>query len=118
MGFWQQQIKQMMMANIDVLQVELFSPPVYPIRTHVSSALQPSAQGYNVPKVSPFIDPAICTSTSHGWPGYSPGVAIDLSTTAGKDAYVQVFTNFYNYYYNVNTDAYADSYIAQLSGRC
>ena len=52
-GFWQQQIKQMMMANIDVLQMELYSASGSAYE-HVSSPLQPSlprlqrAQGLSV----------------------------------------------------------------------
>ena len=120
-GCWQQQIKQMMMANIDVLQVELY-PGQVPLTNFFQALSSLRSQGYNVPKVSPFIDPAICTI--QGWgPGYTPrigdtpGQPVDVSTSDGKDTYVQVFTNFYQSYYSVNTDAYADSYIAQLSGR-
>ena len=120
-GYWQSQIKQMMMANIDVLQIELYRGQV-PLDNMFQALSSLRSQGYNVPKVAPFIDPAICTIAGWG-PGYTPrigdtpGQPVDVSTAGGKDTYVQVFTNFYQSYYSVNTDAHADSYIAQLGGR-
>ena len=42
---------------------------------------------------------------------------VDLGTTAGKDSLVKTYTDFYQDYYSVNTDAQADNYLAQLSGR-
>ena len=73
------------------------------------------AQGYNVPRVAPLLDTAI-TSLA-GWTPGHPDEPIDLSTTAGKDAFVNQYVQFYQDYYSANPDAQADSYIAQLSNR-
>ena len=45
------------------------------------------------------------------------GTCLNLSVSADKDSFVQGISDFYKDYYSVNTDAYADSYVAQLSGR-
>src|SRR5262249_36521951 len=71
-------------------------------------------QGYDVPKVAPFLDPVITGNL--GWNG-SANVPIDLATNAGKSAFVQQYIRFYNEYYSVNPDAYADSYLAQMNGQ-
>ena len=68
-----------------------------------------------MPKVAPFLDTNL--SANHGWPNQAAGAPVDLGTTTGKDDFVTVYSDFYKDYYSVNTDAYADSYIAQLSGR-
>ena len=65
-------------------------------------------QGYDVPKVVPFLDPMI---TWDGQPN------IDLATAAGKDAFVGQYIKFFQEYYSVNNDPAADSYIAQMNGR-
>ncbi len=106
--FWQDQVKQMMSANIDVMYVHLI-PEFDQERTNLFQALnQLRAQGYDVPKVAPFLDPLIT------WDG-QPNV--NLATTAGKDAFVGQYTRFFNEYYSVNQDSAADSYLAQMNGR-
>ena len=107
-AFWQDQVKQMMSANIDVLYVHLI-PEYDTERTNLFQALnQLRSQGYDVPKVAPFLDPLIT------WDG-QPNV--NLATTAGKDAFVGQYTRFFNEYYSVNQDSAADSYLAQMNGR-
>ena len=57
--FWKGQIKQMMMANIDMLYVHLI-PSSEQQRINLFQALnQLRSEGYDVPKVSPFLDPMI-----------------------------------------------------------
>ena len=120
-AFFESQIKQMMAANIDVVFVEQFSTTAnggfcccgnYNLFLAMSNL---RAQGYNVPKVAPILDPSI--SVGSGWPGRAAGVPLDLSVSADKDSFVQVYSDFYRTYYAANTDAYADNYIAQLGGR-
>lgn len=108
--WWQGQIKQIMMANIDVLYVHLYNDPnTDQIRVNLFNALnQLRAQGYDTPKVAPFLDPMI---TWYQQP------LVDLATTAGKDTFVGQYIRFYNEYYSVNTDAYADDYLARQANK-
>ena len=107
--WWKSQIKQTMTANIDVLYVHLI-PYMEQQRINLFAALsQMRTEGYDVPKVAPFLDPLIT------WDIY--GSTPDLATTAGKDEFVGEYIRFFNQYFSVNTDPYADSYIAQIDGR-
>ncbi len=108
--WWKSQIKQMMMANIDVLYVHLYQDPVLEqARINLFIALsQLRAEGYDTPKIAPFLDPAI---TWNGQP------LVDLATAAGKDTFVAQYIRFYNQYYSANTDAYADDYLARQGNK-
>ncbi len=66
----------------------------------------------------PFLDTNI--TSYYGWTAPIQSAkyeTIDLATTAGKDALASQYARFYNQFYSVNTDANADSYIAQIDGR-
>ena len=107
-AFWQGQIKQMMAANIDVLYVHLFNHVHEQKRVNLFNALgQLRAQGYDVPKVAPFLDPPLTWFDSR----------IDVATAAGKQAFADQYIRFYSQYYSVNTDKHADSYIATIDGK-
>ena len=55
--WWATQIKQIMMANIDVMLVHLVTG-YEPQRRNLFAALYAlRAQGYDVPRVAPFLDP-------------------------------------------------------------
>lgn len=106
--WWQSQIKQIMMANIDVMWVHLV-PDWESQRLHLFQALnQLRSQGYDVPKIAPFLDPMIT------WDGVP---LPDLATTAGKNTFVGMYTRFFQQYYSANTDQYADTYIEQIGGK-
>src|SRR6266404_2677567 len=109
-NWWQGQIKQMMMANIDVLYVHLYNDPnTDQIRVNLFKALnQLREQGYDTPKIAPFLDPMI---TWYQQP------LVDLATTSGKDTFVGQYIRLFNEYYSVNTDAYADDYLARQAGK-
>ncbi|HBG27674.1 MAG: hypothetical protein A2Y10_10270 [Planctomycetes bacterium GWF2_41_51] len=111
--WWQSQIKQMMLADIDVIYVHVARPlPLIggdwysPLRRKLLTALsQMREAGYDVPKVVPYLDLA-CTGTS-----------FNVATSEGKDGFVGEYTAFYNDYFATNPDQYADSYLAQIDGR-
>ena len=106
--FWEDQVKQMMSANIDILYVHMIDS-FDQQRINLFQALSDlRSQGYDVPKVAPFLDPTII------WNNQPP---VDLATTAGKDAFVGEYIKFFNQYYSVNTDPAADSYLATMNGR-
>ena len=104
-NFWQSQLKQMMAANVDMLYVHLI-PSSEQQRINLFQALnQLRAQGWNVPKVAPFLDPMI---TWYQQP------LVDVSTPSGKDTFAGQYIRFFNQYYSVNQDAYADDYLARI----
>ncbi|KAA3614977.1 MAG: T9SS C-terminal target domain-containing protein [Calditrichaeota bacterium] len=106
--WWKTQIKQMMASNIDVLWVHLMKQSES-IRINLFRALaEMRAEGYDVPKVAPFLDPLI---TWHEKPN------IDLATSAGKDSLAAQYIRFFNQYFSVNTDKYADDYLAKIDNR-
>ena len=107
-AFWQGQIKQMMAANIDTMYVHTYGGSTAQMTNLFTAHRQLRAQGYDAPKVAPFLDPIIMW----GDPG------IDLATTVGKDAFAQAYTGFYGYYDAANAgDPYADSYIAKIDNK-
>ena len=72
-AFWQDQVKQIMSANIDIMYVHLL-PSFEQQRINLFQALnQLRAQGYDVPKVAPILDPV---TTWYNQPN------VDLATTA------------------------------------
>ena len=109
--FWKDQIKQMMSANIDAIWVHLWTTPGHNMdqqRINLFAALsQLRAEGYDVPKVAPFLDPMITWGAS----------TIDVATAAGKNEFVNQYIHFFNEYFSVNTDQYADSYLQQIGGK-
>ena len=107
-NFWRSQLKQIMAANIDVLYIHLI-PSSEQQRINLFQALnQLRGEGWNVPKVAPFLDPMIT------WNEQAP---VDVSTGAGKDTFVGQYIRFFNQYYSVNPDANADDYLARINGR-
>ncbi|MEI2726393.1 MAG: lectin-like protein [Verrucomicrobiota bacterium] len=107
-NFWRAQIKQMMAANFDMLYVHLI-PSSESQRVNLFLALnQLRREGWNVPKVAPFLDPMIT---------WNQQPLVDVSTAAGKDTFVNQYIRWFNQYYSVNQDPYADHYLAQINGR-
>src|ERR1043166_108074 len=107
-NFWRTQLKQMMAANVDMLYVHLI-PSSEQQRINLFQALnQLRSEGWNVPKVAPFLDPIIT------WNGQPLG---DVSTAAGKDTFVGQYIRFFNQYYSVTPGACADDYLAGIEGR-
>ncbi len=106
--FWKGQVKQMMMANIDMLYVHLF-PGSEQQRINLFQALNElRSEGYDVPKVTPFLDPMIT---------WDQQPLVNLATVAGKDTFVNQYIRFFNQYYSVNQDVYADDYLGKFGNR-
>jgi len=106
--WWKGQIKQTMMANIDMLYVHLI-PTTEERRINFFTALnQLRAEGYDVPQIAPFLDPIIAWNDKP-----NP----NLAKAAGKDDWVGQYIRFFKQYYRVNQDAYADDYIAKFDDR-
>lgn len=106
--WWKTQIKQAMMANLDVLLVHLI-PSAEERREPFFKALgEMRAEGYDVPKVAPFLDPLI---TWFEQPN------VNLATNAGKNAFVDQYIRWYTQYFNNNPDALAGDYLAKIDNR-
>ncbi|GEM_PF-6424102 len=106
--YWRTMIKQLMAANIDVVYVELI-PTLETNRGNFFLALKSlRAEGWNVPKVCPFLDPEI-TYKMLRYNG-------DCSTEAGKDELIGHYIRFYKQFFNANTDEFADDYVYTQDG--
>jgi hypothetical protein len=106
-SWWMAQIKQMMMAHIDVIYVHLIER-FEEQRVNLFVALSElRRKGYDVPKIAPFLDPF----------GIWPPMRIDVSTKEGKDEVVRHYVRFFNQYFSVNTDAHAASFLARIENR-
>ncbi|MBI3852376.1 MAG: tandem-95 repeat protein [Verrucomicrobia bacterium] len=106
--FWKGQIKQMMSANIDMLYVHLI-PSSEQQRINLFQALnQMRRDGYDVPKIAPFLDPLIT---------WNQQPLVDVATTAGKDTFAGQYIRFFNQYFSVNQDPFADDYLGRIDGR-
>lgn len=111
--FWKDQVKQIMSANIDVMNVHLYKNPgsdgAATQRTNLFQALSELRQeGYDVPKVTPFLDPIITWGTTQ---------RVDVFLEQWKDIFVAQYEEFYHQYYSVNTDPFADSYLTRIDNR-
>ena len=107
-GWWKTQIKQVMLAGIDVMYVHLI-PSFEQQRINLFKALSEMRyDGYDVPKIAPFLDPII---TWDGQPKYS------LAIATNKEKIVNQYIRFFNQYYSVNNDEYADDYIDIIDNR-
>jgi len=105
--WWMSQIKQMMLANIDVIYLHLITRFEQQRINFFEALSELRSQGYDVPKVAPFLDP-------FGIWHQSP---IDMSIRAGKDEYAAQYIRFFKQYFGANRDEFADSYIAKIDNR-
>ena len=107
--WWKSQVKQIMLANIDVLNVILI--PEYELqRINLFRALyELRMDGYDVPKVVPFLDPIIT------WGILT--TKYDLSQQINKDKIINAYKRFFKQYFFVNTDDNADDYIGIIDNK-
>lgn len=108
--WWENQVKQMMAANIDVINI-VVSPKIDEQQTNLLCALSElRAAGYDVPKAIPFFAP-VTTGDKQG------KTKIDLATEAGKDELVNHYIRFLKQYFSTNTDPLSQNYLARIDGR-
>ncbi|MEN8255403.1 MAG: hypothetical protein ABFR33_08035, partial [Verrucomicrobiota bacterium] len=105
--WWKGQVRQAMCANIDILYVHLIAEMEEQRVNLFKSLAELRAEGYDVPKIAPFLDPMII------WNGQT----VDLSTEEGKRELVSHYVRFYGQYFAENTDEFAGSYLAKIDGR-
>ncbi|MFO1274157.1 MAG: NBR1-Ig-like domain-containing protein [Rubrivivax sp.] len=106
--WWQSQIKQVMSANIDVINVHLI-PTTEERRITLFQGLKAMLDaGYDIPNVAPFLDPLIT------WSGQPK---VDLATAAGKKAVADQYVRFYTQYFQYVAHPDAASHLATIDGR-
>lgn len=106
--WWKSQVKQLMSANIDIIYV-IVIPRFQTQRIHLFRALdQLRAQGYDTPKVAPFLDPVIT------WKNQP---RVDLATEAGKDEFVSQYLRFFQQYFAASEGPHAGDYLARRDGK-
>lgn len=106
--WWQSQIKQVMAANIDVINVHLI-PTTEERRITLFMGLKALLDaGYDIPNVAPFLDPLIT------WDGQPK---LDLATAAGKKAVADQYIRFYGQYFQHVSHPDAASHLATIDGR-
>jgi len=105
--FWVDQIKQMMLANIDAIYLHCIEKFEDARIEFFKAYAQLRLQGYDVPKVAPFLDPHIL---------FGPG-RIDVSTDAGKSEFTRHYIRFFEQYFTENRDPHAASFLLTIDGR-
>ena len=105
--WWKTQIKQIMLANIDMVYVHLM-PNMEAQRISFFIALyEMRLDGYDVPKVAPFLDPIITWGSTQ----------YDLSIESNKTMLVDQYIRFFTQYFSTNPDEFADDYLAIIDSR-
>ena len=105
---WKPMIMQLMAANIDIIWVHLMNE-YEPQRENFFAALNSMrAEGYDVPKVAPFLDPELT---------WRDEPRIDLAEHANKDRFCAPYIRFFRQYLNANRDTHAELYLARIDGR-
>src|SRR5687768_4438603 len=112
--FFKRQIKDIMDANVQVMYVHLMGDPAHEQKrvNLFQAASELRREGYNVPKIAPFYDVPLSIMPDFGYPQ-----PVDLATTAGKDGFVAPYKRFFNQYYSVNTDAFADDGLYRIGNK-
>jgi hypothetical protein len=106
--WWKTQLKQVMAANIDVLYVHLIPMTEERRITLFMGMNELLAEGYDIPKVAPFLDPLI---TWHEQP------KLDLATAQGRTAVADQYIRFYEQYLQYVTHPRAQAHLATIDGR-
>jgi FkbM family methyltransferase len=105
--WWKDQVKQMMLANFDVIYVHLTERWEEQRVNLFRAYADLRAEGYDPPAIAPFLDPS----------GIWPSSPIDVATSHGKDAFVGQYIRFFKQYFDTNNDSFAGSYLARIEDR-
>jgi hypothetical protein len=105
--FWRDQIKQMMMANIDAIYLHCMNQYEEQRIEFFKAYAQLRREGWDVPKLAPFLDPF------NLWREAS----IDVSTPEGKEEFVRHYIRFFEQYLAENRDPAAESFLLRIDGR-
>jgi len=106
--WWKSQIIQVMRAGIDVLYVHLISQMEEQRVNFFRALFELRKEGYDVPKIAPFLDPIVTWGKTNKF---------NLAERANKERIVSQYIRFFEQYFSVNTDKYADNYIARVDDK-
>ena len=106
-AFWRAQIRDMMLANIDAVYLHLIAGYEEIRITFFQAFAEMRAEGWDVPKIAPFLDPF----------GIWREAPIDLAHEEGKDAFVSHYVRFYEQYFACNKDPAAASYLLTVDNK-
>ena len=105
--FWRSQIKEIMLANIDAIYLHLI-PDFENYRiTFFRAYSELRAEGWDVPKLAPFLDPF----------GIWRAAPIDLATDEGKREFLSHYLRFFKQYFEQNQDPVSAEYLLTIDGR-
>jgi ubiquinone/menaquinone biosynthesis C-methylase UbiE len=106
-AFWRDQIKQIMMANIDAVYLHCIDKFEEQRMGFFRAYAALRREGWDVPKLAPFLDPFYLWREA----------PIDVATSAGKDEFVRHYIRFFEQYLAANADPMAESYLLRIDGR-
>jgi len=103
-AFWVAQIKQIMRANIDLVYVHLINRFEQQRVNFFAALHELRKQGWDVPKVAPFLDPF----------GIWPPAKLDVSSREGKDDIAALYIRWFQQYFDANPDPLAETCLARI----
>lgn len=104
---WAAQIRQIMMANIDAVYLHCMNQYESIRINYFKACNQLRHEGYEIPKISPFLDPFYIWRTN--W--------VNVSTEAGKDEFVSHYIRFFEQYLSENSDPLAYTDLLHVDGK-
>lgn len=105
--FWRSQIKDIMLANIDAIYLHLITDFEDYRITFFEAYSELRSEGWDVPKLAPYLDPF----------GIWRNAPIDLGTSEGKSDFSSHYVRFYKQYFEKNNDPLAATYLLTIDGR-
>lgn len=105
--FWKRQIREMMMANVDAIYLHCINAYEVQRVEFFKAYAQLRAEGWDVPKIAPFLDPFYL------W-RHEP---IDVATENGQKEFVSHYIRFFQQYFAQNHDEQASSYLLTIDGK-
>lgn len=105
--FWERQIREMMMANIDAIYVHCFDAFRQQRDAFFAAYHNLRSEGWDVPKIAPFLDPYNLWRET----------PIDASTEEGKREFARPYLDFFEHYLAHNIDPSAAQYLLTIDGK-
>jgi hypothetical protein len=106
-AFWKRQIKQMMMANIDAIYLHCMNAFEEQRVTFFEAHAELRREGWDVPKIAPFLDPFYLWRTA----------PIDAATQQGKDEFTAHYIRFFRQFLLANQDDRASEYLLTIDDK-
>lgn len=105
--FWRRQIREMMMAHIDAIYLHCIDAYEEQRAEFFEAHASLRAEGWDVPKVAPFLDPFYLWREN----------PIDAATKRGKDEFTRHYIRFYEQYLAANRDPQAASWLLTVDDK-